>query len=150
VPDASKNFYLFDNTSDLGGGLVVSPNNNPVSLCSYTLFGAQKVTNSFRVKSASGISASFFQLIVYFGIFTMDVGVASNTKWNYSNTFFFLSFTSGNGFTQTDNYKLMGPTYSIKENLCYTNSITEHWNKFSQNYNFATSNTSLTFVIYNN
>lgn len=64
VPDATKNFYLFDNTSDLGGCLVVVPNNNAVNLCSYTVFGAQKVTKSFRVKSASGISVSFFQLIV--------------------------------------------------------------------------------------
>ena len=150
VPDAAKNFYLFDNTSDLGGGLVVVPDNKAVSVCSYTLFGTERVSNSFRVKSASGISVSFFQIIVYFGTLTIDVGVTSNSKWNYFNTFFFLNFTSGDGFTQTNNYPLMGPTYSIKEILCYTNSISEHWNKFSQSYNFNTSNTSLSFTISNN
>lgn len=91
-----------------------------------------------------------FWIALYFGTVTMDVDVASNSKWNYFNTFFFLNFTSGDGFIQSDNYKLMGQTFSVKENLCYTNTITEDWNKFSQSYNFATSNTSLTFDIYNN
>jgi hypothetical protein len=88
-------------------------------------------------------------MIVYFGIFTMDAGVGTNTVWN-PNTIFFLNFSSSSGFSQNNTYKLLGPTYVAKDFQCSLPSTSEHWNKIEQSYAFNTPNVSLNFDISNN
>lgn len=104
--------------------MVVQSFASTSSQCSYNIYGLVNAVNSITVKSSAGISQTFSQMIVYFGIFTVDVGVSSNSVWNYNNAYFNLQFTSGDGQTFTNSYQLMGSTFVIKNNLCSLSTVT--------------------------
>ena len=116
-------------------------------VCSYQLYAFANAYNTIIVRSWAGIPQAFFQMTVYFGIFTVDVGYNSNSLWNYNNANLFLRFRSGDGQNFINAYPLMGATYATKSNLCYTSNVSEHWNKVTQSYAFSVSNVSLHFYI---
>jgi hypothetical protein len=159
-PNNISNYYLFDKTKDLGGNLVVSPGNSPSTTCSgnygaigYNVFGWSNsgINNKMTVSSATGITRSFFFMIVYLGIISVDAcqgGCGGKNYWN-DNTFYYLNFLGGDGFTQSNNYKRLGSTKVASGDYCFT-GVFEKWNKISQSYTYKTSNTSLDWTIYNN
>lgn len=124
IPSAANNYYYFDKSNDLGGTLVVQSYSSTLSQCSYNIYGLENAANTITVKSATGIPQIFSQMIVYFGIFTVDVGVNSNSKWNYNNAYFFLEFKSGDNQTFNNSYRVMGDTYITKNNLCSISNTT--------------------------
>jgi len=93
-PNTASNYYLFDKTTDLGGNLNVSPNNNPNTICSgnydsigYSVFGWSNsgTSNQITVSSNQGIPKSFYLMIVYFGIISVDAcqgGCGGKKYWN--------------------------------------------------------------------
>ena len=81
TPNTVSNYYLFDQTNDLGGGLIVSPSNIANTPCTgnygpigYNVYGWYNSgpSNTASVSSTGGITNSFYQMIVYFGILNVD------------------------------------------------------------------------------
>jgi hypothetical protein len=122
-PNAASNYKYLDTTSDLGGTLTVAPISTYSPQCNiYSLFGLVTPADTVTVSSATGIAQPFFQMIIYFGIFSIDSGGGSNTYWN-GNTHFFLRFTGGSASPITNSYKKTGATYVVKNFLCGRSSI---------------------------
>jgi hypothetical protein len=111
IPNANNNYFIADKTDDLGGTIVVSPGSPTSSPCaSFTTYGPY--TTDYVTVSFPGVSGTtpFFQLIVYFGIISMD----AQSKWgggSYwdSNTLYYVDMTDGS-FSQSNSYKLYGST----------------------------------------
>lgn len=159
-PNNFSNYYVFDKTNDLNGTLVVSPSNTANTTCtgkygniSYNVFGWTNsgTNNKMVVSSATGITKTFYLMIVYVGIISVDAcqgGCGGKNYWD-DNALYYLDFAAGDGFTQSNNYKRLGGTKAATGDYCYTN-VTEKWNKIIQSYTYLTSNVSLNWTIYNN
>ena len=159
-PNNFTNYYVFDKTNDLNGGLVVSPNNSASTTCTgrygsvgYSVYGwiNSGTSNIMMVGSATGITKTFYLMIVYFGIISLDAcqnGCGGKNYWS-DTTSYFLDFLGGDGFAQSNKYSRLGSTKAATGDYCST-SVTEKWNKFTQSYTYFTSNVSLDWSIYNN
>jgi hypothetical protein len=156
-----SNYYLFDKTNDLGGGLIVSPSNIANTQCTgnygpigYNVYGWYNSgpSNTASVSSTGGITNSFYQMIVYFGILNVDKcqGGCGNKKYWKDDSFMFIDFAGGDGFFESNNYKLTGSTKVASGNYCFITDAWEKWNKFTTTYAYSSSNFSLTWTIYNN
>ena len=148
VPNSTNGYYLHNKTPDLGGTLAVSSPYATNACGPYSLYGW--LSNSVLTVTSPGITVSFYQMIVYFGILTTDSrrnSIGSNNYWNIY-TSFSLDFVTGGS---SNSYSYRGSlTYVQKEYYCYRDSRYEQWNKISQSYSFGTPNVSLSFNIYNN
>jgi hypothetical protein len=151
TPNPALNYYLGLTSPDITGGtLTVSPSTQSSTCTPYTLYG-WLTTGTLTVSSTTGITQGFFQMIVYFGLFTVDSQSGGGCYWN-SQTAFFLQANDGSGALNTlTSYPLFGSTRSASTALsgCYSGR-NDHWNKISQSYAYSTSNQPLTFGIYYN
>lgn len=123
VPNNTNNYYLFNTTADLGGTLVgpsATTTCGAISVYGWMNSGA---ANIITVSSATGITKSYYQMIVYFGILTTDMGGGKKSSRYWSSaTNFYLSFTGGDGFSLLSvPFKLSGTSrVSTSSDYCYS------------------------------
>lgn len=124
VPNSAWNWYYFDKTPDLGGTLIVSGASGPsTSACgSFNMYGLVQGPTTVTVSTAStGIIVPYFQMIVYVGIISTDVGGGGGgggggNYWQ-SSTAYFLEFTDN---MQLNTLRLSSKT--TNEEYCFRSS----------------------------
>ena len=112
----------------------------------YSLYGLLQKPQTLTVTSP-GITVSFYQMIVYFGILTIDS--RNGGDWD-KNTYFYLNFVTGGILSPIYLRGSTFWTYGERDEYCSNDEKDEQWNKISQSYSFGTPNVSLSFNIYNN